>query len=151
MMLKHLSSESIVVRPYLEASWTPIDELNGLFCFDGQYRAVDVFRYDVSSVQQTDGHVFAKTRIAAHHLIFRFEARISHVRNGVLLMKGLISGYDWRERDQRKVDSRVRNQVGLEFVEIDVQSTVEAQRRGDRRDHLSDELVQITVGGSFYL
>jgi hypothetical protein len=47
--------------------------------------------------------------------------------------------------DQRVVDTRVRDQVGLELVQIDVQGTVEAQRRGDGRDDLGDQAVEVLV------
>jgi hypothetical protein len=47
--------------------------------------------------------------------------------------------------DEGVVNSRVRNQVGLELVEIDVKSTVESERRGDRADNLGDQAVQVLV------
>lgn len=40
-----------------------------------------------------------------------------------------------------------RNQVGLELIQVDVESTVESQRAGDRRDDLSDESVQVGERG----
>jgi hypothetical protein len=44
---------------------------------------------------------------------------------------------DGRIGDKRKVDTRVRNQVGLELVEIDVQRAVEPQGGGDGRNNYS--------------
>src|SRR5690606_1923927 len=41
-----------------------------------------------------------------------------------------------------------RHQVGLKLREIHVQGAVEAQRGGQRRHHLSDQSVQIGVGGT---
>merc|ERR1719265_2925512 len=41
----------------------------------------------------------------------------------------------------------VRHKVGLELRDIYVQGTVEAERRRERRDDLSEETVQIRVGG----
>jgi hypothetical protein len=43
------------------------------------------------------------------------------------------------------VDARVRHQVGLELGDVDVQRAVEAERRGERRDDLGDEAVQVRV------
>ena len=38
-----------------------------------------------------------------------------------------------------------RHQVGLELVQIHVERTVETKRRGDRRDDLGDESIQVGV------
>jgi hypothetical protein len=43
------------------------------------------------------------------------------------------------------VDARVRDEVGLELGDVDVERAVEAQRRGQRRDDLADEAVQVRV------
>ena len=37
----------------------------------------------------------------------------------------------------------LRNEVGLEFIEIDVEGTIEAQRGCDRRDNLSNQAIQV--------
>jgi hypothetical protein len=47
---------------------------------------------------------------------------------------------------EREMDSWERHQVGLEFVQIDVQGTVESQRGSDGRNDLSDQPVQVGVG-----
>jgi len=46
------------------------------------------------------------------------------------------------------MDSRIWHQVGLEFSNVDVQSTVESERGGQRGDNLSNKSVQVGVGGS---
>ena len=46
------------------------------------------------------------------------------------------------------MDSWIWDQVGLEFSDINVQGTVESERGGQRGDDLSDESVQVGVGGS---
>ena len=43
------------------------------------------------------------------------------------------------------MDPRVRHQVGLELVEIDVQGSVEPQRGGDGGDDLADQPVKVGV------
>ena len=50
--------------------------------------------------------------------------------------------------DQWVVDTRVGDEVGLELVQVDVQGTVETQRRGDGADDLSYESVKVLVGGA---
>lgn len=47
------------------------------------------------------------------------------------------------------MNSWVRDQVSLEFCDIDVQSTIESQRGSQRGDDLSNKSVQVGVCGSF--
>ena len=44
------------------------------------------------------------------------------------------------------MDPRVRNQVGLELRQIDVEGTVKSQRGSDGTDDLANQAVQIGVG-----
>jgi len=46
------------------------------------------------------------------------------------------------------MDSGVGDQVGLELSDIDVEGTIESEGGGQRGDNLSDESVQVGVGGS---
>ena len=46
------------------------------------------------------------------------------------------------------MDARVWDQVGLELVQIDVESSVEAQTGGDGADNLGDQAVQVLVVGT---
>lgn len=46
------------------------------------------------------------------------------------------------------MDTRVRDQVGLELVQIDIEGTVEAQAGGDGADDLSDQAVEVLVVGA---
>lgn len=57
-------------------------------------------------------------------------------------------GDDRGVADERVVNSRVGNQVGLELVEIDVESTVKSERGCDGADNLGNETVQVLVRGS---
>jgi len=47
------------------------------------------------------------------------------------------------------MDSWVWHQVSLEFSDVDVQGTIESEGGSQRGDNLSDESVQVGVGGSF--
>lgn len=47
--------------------------------------------------------------------------------------------------NERVVNSGVGDQVGLELVEINVEGTVESQRRGDGADDLGDQAVEVLV------
>ena len=46
------------------------------------------------------------------------------------------------------MDTRIRYQVGLELSNIDVKGTVESEGSSERWDNLSNESVQVGVGGS---
>jgi hypothetical protein len=61
------------------------------------------------------------------------------------LVGAAVAGHNWSVRDQRVVNTRVRNQVGLELVQIDVQGAIESETRGDGADHLGDQAVQVLV------
>lgn len=67
------------------------------------------------------------------------------VRNLEALMRTLRSRDDRGVADQRVVDTRVRHQVGLELVEIDIERTIKPQRRRDRRHDLRDQAVEVLV------
>jgi len=41
------------------------------------------------------------------------------------------------------MDSRIRNQVCLELIQIDIKRTIETQRAGNRANNLSDQAVQV--------
>ena len=47
------------------------------------------------------------------------------------------------------MNTRVGDEVGLEFGDIDVQSTVESEGSSEGRNDLSDKSVKVGVGGSF--
>ena len=46
------------------------------------------------------------------------------------------------------MDTGVRDKVGLELRDVHVQGSIETQGRGQARDDLSDETVQVGVGGT---
>lgn len=46
------------------------------------------------------------------------------------------------------MDARVRNQVRLELVQVDVEGAVETQGRGDGRDNLRNQAVEMLVAGA---
>jgi hypothetical protein len=50
-------------------------------------------------------------------------------------MRCLGSRDNWRVSNEREVDTWVWNQVGLEFIEINVEGTIETEGSGDRGDN----------------
>ena len=57
----------------------------------------------------------------------------------------LVTGDDRRIADQRVVDARIRDKVGLELVQIDVQGAIESEGRRDGADHLGYQTVEVFV------
>jgi hypothetical protein len=87
----------------------------------------------ISTVQQTRRHVFTSLWVAFDHLVVLLKAGHGNFLNRVLLVLGFGGRNDWRVGDEWEVNTRVRNQVGLEFVQVDIQGTIETKRGGDRR------------------
>lgn len=98
---------------------------------------------DVTAVQQAGGHVLSVAGVALDHLVVGLEAGHGHLLDRVGLVSGLVGRDDRSISNQREVDSGVRNQVGLELVEIDVQGAIETERGSDRGDNWKD--VSITL------
>ena len=138
----------LVVDADLETSWTPVDELDGAFGLDGCDRSVDVFGDDVTTVQHAAGHVFAVTRVALDHLVCGLETGVGDLGNRQLLVVGFLSGNDGGVGGQREVDTRIGHQVGLELRQVDVECAIKSQRRRDGTHNLTNQAVEIGVGGA---
>jgi hypothetical protein len=80
----------LIVDADLETGGTPIHELNTPLCLDVGNRRVDVFGDHVTPVQHTAGHVFAVTWVAFDHLVNWVETGVGDLRDGELLMVGLL-------------------------------------------------------------
>jgi len=138
----------LVVDTDLEASWAPVDELDGSLGLDGGDGGVDVLGDNITSVEHAASHVLAVSGIALDHLVGWLEASVGDLGDGELLVVSLLGGDDWSVGDEREVDSGVWDQVGLELGKIDVEGTIESEGSGDGGDDLADESVQVGVGGS---
>ena len=136
----------LVVDADLEAGRAPVDELDGPLGLDGGDRGVDVLRDDVAAVEHAARHVLAVAGVALDHLVGRLEAHVGDLGDRELLVVGLLGRDDRGVGREREVDARVRHQVGLELGEVDVEGTVEPERRGHRRGDLGDEPVEVGVG-----
>jgi hypothetical protein len=138
----------LVVDTDLETSWAPVDELDGSLGLDGGNGGVDILGDDISTVEETTGHVLSVSWVAFDHLVGGLETGVGDLSNRQLLVVGLLGGDDWGVGDQREMDTRVRYQVSLELSQINVEGTIESERSGDGRNNLSDESVQVGVGRS---
>jgi hypothetical protein len=138
----------LVVNTALETGRRPVDELNGSLGLDGSNRSVDILGDDISSVHQTASHVLSVAGVALGHHGSGLENGVGDLGNRQLLVVCLLSRDDRSVRRKHEMDTGVRYQVGLELSDIDVQSTIESQGGGQRRDDLGDQSVQVGVGRS---
>jgi hypothetical protein len=63
-------------------------------------------------------------------------------------VRALLGRDDGRVTDERVVDTWVWYQVGLELVQVDVESSIEAQTGGDRADNLGNQAVEMLIVGA---
>merc|ERR1712055_487383 len=138
----------LVVDTDLEPSRAPINELNGSLGLNSGNGSVDILGDDITSVEHAAGHVLAMAGVALDHLVRWLEACVGDLGYRQLLVIGLLSRDDWGVGDQGEVDSGVRDQVGLELGQVDVESSIESQRGSDRGDDLADQTVEVGVGWS---
>jgi len=125
----------LIANTNLEACRTPIDKLNSPLGLDAGNSGMNLLRHNITTVEQTSSHVLSVTRIALDHLIVRFKARVGNLLNRVGFMRGSGCRDDRSIRDQREVDTRIRNKIGLELVQIDIEGAVETERSSDTRDN----------------
>ena len=138
----------LVVDTALEAGRAPVDELDGSLGLDGGNGGVHVFGDNITSVHEAASHVLSVSGVALGHHGGGLEAGVGDLSNGELLVVGLLGGDDGGVRGKHEMDTGVGHQVGLELSDIDVEGTVESERGGQGGDNLSDESVQVGVGGS---
>jgi hypothetical protein len=136
----------LVVDTDLETGRAPVDELNGALGLDGGNSSVGVLGNNITTVQQTAGHVLAVTGVALDHLVVGLEASIGDLRDRELLVVSLGGGDNGSIGDQGEMNTGVRNQVGLELVQVHVEGTIETEGGGDGGDNLGNEPVQVGVG-----
>ena len=138
----------LVVDTALEASWAPVDELDGSLGLDGGDSGVDILGDDITSVHEAAGHVFTVARVALGHHGGGLEGAVGDLSDGELLVVSLLSRDDWGVGGEHEMDTWVRHQVSLELSDIDVKGTIESEGGGQGGDDLRDESVQVGVGGS---
>ena len=138
----------LVVDTALEASWAPVDELDGSLGLDGGDSGVDILGDDITSVHEAACHVLSVTWVTLGHHGGGLEGAVGDLGNGELLVVGLLSGDDWGVGGEHEMDTWVWDQVGLELSHINVEGTIESEGGSEGGDNLRDESVQVSVGGS---
>lgn len=154
----------LIVDADLETSRAPLHQVERGLGLEGRNSSVAVTGNDVTAVQKSNSHVLAVSGVANHHLVVGLEAydfcqrqfikalypRESHTLEGKIrdleaLVRAPVGGNDGSVADQGVVDTRVRYQVGLELVQVDVERTIEAEGGSNRADDLGDQAVEVLV------
>jgi len=139
----------LIVNTAFEASWAPVDELDGSLGLDGGDSSVDILGDDITSVHEAASHIFTVSWVALGHHGSWLEGWVGDFSNWQLLVVSFLGWDDWSVWGKHKVDSWIWDQVGLEFSNINVQGTIESEWSSQWWDDLGDESVQVGVGWSF--
>mmetsp|Transcript_6727 Transcript_6727/g.14371 ORF Transcript_6727/g.14371 Transcript_6727/m.14371 type:complete len:212 (-) Transcript_6727:421-1056(-) len=138
-------SRRLPVDTALEPGRAPIDKLDRLLVLDRQHRRVHVLWHDVTAVHEAARHVLSLARIAfRHHCGWLKRRRCDLVHRHRLVVR-LLRRENRRVRRKHEMNARIRHQVGLELIDINVERAVETERRGDGRNHLRNQAVQVSV------
>lgn len=125
----------LVADTNLEASWTPVDKLDSALSLQASNSVVHLLWYNISSVEQAGSHVLSITRVALDHLVCGLEARHRDLLHRVGFVARFGRCNNWRIGDKGEMDARIWDEIGLEFVEIDVERTIESKRGSDGRNN----------------
>jgi hypothetical protein len=142
------NGRGLVVDTALETGGAPVNELDGTLGLDGSNGSVDILGDDITAVHEAAGHVFTVAGIALGHHGCGLESGVGDLSNRELFVVGLLGRDDGGVRRKHEVDTGVGDEVGLELGNINVEGTIETEGSGQGRDNLSDETVQVGVGGA---
>ena len=96
----------LVVDTALETGGGPVDKLDGALGLDGSDGGVDVLGDNVTTVHHAAGHVLAVAGIALNHHASGLEDGVGDLRNGELLVVGLLGADDRPGPGDRRNDDR---------------------------------------------
>ena len=136
----------LIANTDLESSWAPVNELNGALRLQCGNSGVHVIRDNITTVQKAGRHVFTISRIAFDHLVVGLETGHRDLLDRVGFMRGLGGRDNWSIGDKREMNTRIRHEIGLEFVQIDVERTIETKGSSDRGDNyapVSDKVSEV--------
>jgi len=85
----------LVVDTSFEASWAPVDELDGSLGLDGGNSSINILGDDITSVHHAAGHVFTMSGVTLNHHGCGFEDGVGDFSNGELFVVSLFSGDNW--------------------------------------------------------
>lgn len=122
---------SLCADTNLETSWTPVNELDSSLRFEHSDGSMRILWNNITTVQQASCHVLAIARVTFDHLLISLEAIHGNFVDTVRLVRSFCRADNRRIRHEREMDTRVRNEIRLEFVQINVEITWIAKRGRD--------------------
>ena len=146
----------LVANTDLESSWAPVNELNGALRFQCSNSGVHVIGDNITTVQKAGRHVFTIPRIAFDHLVVGLETGHRDLLHRVRFMGSLRGRNNRSVGNKREMNTRIGHEIGLEFVQVDVERTIEPKGSGDRGDNYGTFSYKVskvfaTKNGSSYL
>lgn len=138
-----------MVDTHFEASGRPVHKVDMSLRLHDCEGSRDIFGRHVTTVHQARSHVLGPADIALGELSLILEALGREVCHGVSIVESSLGGDQGRVGTRHEVNARVRDEVCLEFVQVDIESTTKTDRAGNGGDNLGHGLVQILVGGAF--
>ena len=111
---------------YLETGGTPVNKLNGSFGLDMCNGCINIFWNNITTEQETACHIFSMSGVALDHLICWIKTSSGYFANRQLFMVSFFRRNDWCICCKWKMNSRIRNEIGLKFSQINIQSSVES-------------------------
>ena len=136
----------MVADTNFESSWAPVNELNGALRLQRGNSGVYVIGNDITTVQEAGRHVFTITRIAFDHLVVGLETCHGDLLDGVGLMRCLGGRNNRSIGNKREMNAGVRHEVGLEFVQVDIERAIETKGSGDRGDNYGAISYRVSKG-----
>jgi hypothetical protein len=142
------NSRWLVVDTALEASWTPVDELNGSLGLDGSDGRVDILWDDITSKHHATSHELTMTWVTFGEHVGWLEHSIGDFGDRKLLVVSFLSGDDRGIRGKHEMDSWIWDKVGLKLSNVDIESTIETKGSSERGHNLTNKSVKVGVGRS---
>jgi len=118
----------LIVDSNLESGGTPINELDGSLGLNGGNSCINILGNNISSIHHGASHILSVSWVTFDHHVGWFKTGIGNFSNSQLFMISLLCRDNWCIWWQHEMNSWVRNQVGLEFGDINVKSTIKSQR-----------------------
>lgn len=129
----------------LESSRAPVDETDRVFAAHVGDSLGHVLGRDVTSVHETASHVLAASRIAFGHGRCGLKGGHCDVVHGHSFVRSLVGGDDGSIGRKHEVNSGVGHQIGLELVDIHIESSRETQGGCQTTNCLAHQAVEVGI------
>merc|ERR1719194_57087 len=81
-----------------------------------------------TTIHHAASHVLTMARVTFYHLRCWLKDGVCNLSHGQLLVVRFLGRDDWSIAGQHEVNTRVRDEIGLKFCNVNIQRSVEAKR-----------------------